>query len=141
MHCLVTGDAQSTIAASYRICKASVYRIVTETINVLWDVLKDNFLKVPQTEEEWIYIVNQFEAKWSFGNCIGAIDGKHIIMQAPARSGSCYFTYKKTHSIVLLAVVNANYEYMMVISVLKEDRVMVAFLLIATWDMQWIRTY
>ena len=40
---LVTGDAQSTIAASYRISKASVCRIVKETTDVLWDVLKDNF--------------------------------------------------------------------------------------------------
>jgi len=71
-------------------------------------------LKVPQTEEEWINIANQFEAKWNFGNCIGAIDGKHVIMQAPARSGSCYFNYKKTHSIVLLAVVNSNYEFILV---------------------------
>jgi len=111
---LVTGDAQSTIAASYRISKTSVCRIVKETTDALWDVLKGNFLKVPQTEEEWINIANQFEAKWNFGNCIGAIDGKHVIMQAPARSGSCYFNYKKTHSIVLLAVVNSNYEFILV---------------------------
>ena len=37
-----------------------------------------------------------------------------MIMQAPARSGSCYFNYMKTHSIVLLAVVNSNYEFILV---------------------------
>ena len=37
-----------------------------------------------------------------------------MIMQAPTRFGSCYFNYKRAHSIVLLAVVNSNYEFILV---------------------------
>ena len=55
-------------------------------------------------------VAHEFERKWNFLHCIGAIDGKH----ATARSGSDYFKYKKTHSINLLAVCDVNYIFTMV---------------------------
>ena len=112
---LATGDAQTTIAASYRMSKTSVSRIVKETTEVIWtELFKAGYLKVPSSEDEWRKIAEEFEEKWNFPNCVGAIDGKHVVMQAPARSGSFFFNYKKTQSIVLMAVVNANYEFTMI---------------------------
>jgi hypothetical protein len=37
------------------------------------------------------------------------MDGKHILLQSPANSGSQLFNYKGTLSIVIFAVVDANY--------------------------------
>ena len=43
-----------------------------------------------------------------------AIDGKHVRIQAPAHSGSQYYNYKGYYSIIMLAVVDANYKFMYV---------------------------
>ena len=52
------------------------------------------FLKVPNTEEEWHEIAIEFNDLWNFPNCVSAIDGKHVVIQAPANSGSEFYNYK-----------------------------------------------
>ena len=54
---LTTGDAQRTIAASYRMSPTTVGRIIAETCQVIWSkLLEAGYLKTPNTEEEWLEI-------------------------------------------------------------------------------------
>jgi hypothetical protein len=45
---------------------------------------------------KWSQIVNDFWDLWNFPNCIGAIDGKHVKVQASTNSGSKFFKHKHT---------------------------------------------
>ena len=112
---LVTGDAQLTIATSYRMSPPVVSRIINETCEVLRKTLIERgYLKQPCTEEEWKSIASNFKTHWNFPHCLGALDGKHVVIQAPGKSGSSYFNYKKTFSIILLAICNAHYQFTLV---------------------------
>lgn len=66
---------------------------------------------MPQNESEWNVIAKEFNDKWNFPNCVGAFDGKHISLQSPNNTGTEYFNYKGFFSIVLFAVIDANYNF------------------------------
>lgn len=66
---------------------------------------------MPSTSEDWTTIANGYDKRWNFPNCIGAMDGKHINIVAPRDSGSMFFNYKGTFSIVLLAIVDFDYNF------------------------------
>nr|XP_022907401.1 protein ALP1-like [Onthophagus taurus] len=68
-----------------------------------------HYLQVPSEENQWLDIINGFQTKWNFPNCIGTVDGKHIVIRAPHKTGSDYFNYKQSFSIILLALVDHNY--------------------------------
>jgi hypothetical protein len=59
-------------------------------------------------------ISDEFWELWNFPNCAGALDGKHVRIQTPPNSCSQFFTYKRTFSVVLLALVEAQYKFIIV---------------------------
>lgn len=67
------------------------------------------FLQVPTNEDEWKGIANVFRERWNFPNCCGAIDGKHIRIRRPPGTVSEFYCYKDIYSIILFAIVDANY--------------------------------
>ena len=107
---LATGKSFHSLHFQFRISRRAVSYIVFEVCQAIHDVLGPAHLKVPSTTEEWTKIGNKFEERWNFPNCLGAIDGKHIVIQPPAGAGSHFFNYKHSHSVVLMAVAGPNYE-------------------------------
>lgn len=69
---------------------------------------------MPTSHAEWEDKAKRFNELWNFPNCIGAVDGKHVVMVAPANSGSMCFNYKGTHSIILMGVADADYRFIYV---------------------------
>ena len=105
---LATDDSYTSIANSFRIGVSTTSNIIHETTSAIWNVLQPIYLPTP-TEQMWKEIGQGFGDRWQFPGCISAIDGKHCNFRAPPNSGSLYFNYKKTFSLVLLAMVDCKY--------------------------------
>ena len=66
------------------------------------------------SEDKWKSIADEFFERWHLPNCIGSIDGNHVMIQCPFNSGSLFYNCKLYFSIVLLAVALADYRFVMV---------------------------
>ncbi|GFR71517.1 protein ANTAGONIST OF LIKE HETEROCHROMATIN PROTEIN 1 [Elysia marginata] len=91
----------------FHMSRRSITRHIYQTCQVLWDVLQPLELKSP-TKHQWFKIATRFGDLWDFPFAVEAIDGKHIALNAPPKSGSMYYCYKGFPSIVLMAVSDAD---------------------------------
>ncbi|XP_053967742.1 uncharacterized protein LOC128869234 [Anastrepha ludens] len=110
---LATGDSYKTIAFSYNLGHSTVQSMVLEVCAAINECLLAEYIPAP-SREKWLQVAHEMWTMWNFPNCLGALDGKHVVIQAPANSGSLYFNYKKTFSIVLLALLDANCKFIAV---------------------------
>lgn len=93
--------------------ESTVRSITMEVCEALWDILQPEYMPVP-VEQDWKKYAEEYTEKWNFPNCCGAIDGKHVAIQCPSNAGSVYFNYKGFHSIVLMGLCDANYNFLIV---------------------------
>ena len=83
-------------------------QVVYDVSEAIWEVMSSIYM-APPTENDWRQIEHQFSTRWNCLNCIGALDGKHIMMRAPPNSSSMFYNSKGFFYIILMALVDSNY--------------------------------
>lgn len=109
---LATGNTYMSQQFEFRVANNTISKLVPETCKAIFRVLAEDYFKCPSTQEEWLHVADEFMKKWQFPNCLGALDGKHVRIKPPAHSGSVFFNYKHTFSIVLMALVDSSYRFL-----------------------------
>ncbi|KAL3194427.1 hypothetical protein MRX96_016219 [Rhipicephalus microplus] len=110
---LASGLDICNVALAYRVGIETARRSIHVTCRAIWARLKDHFMKIP-TKADWAKIAGDFTRRWQFPNCLGAVDGKHVAITRPPKSGSAFFNYKGTFSIVLMAAVDSSSKFVLV---------------------------
>ena len=104
---LSRGIAQETLAHNFRVGASTVSNMIKETCSAIEKVLPPIYLSPPSTPEQWKSISNDFRDLWNMPHVVGAIDGKHISIERPAKTGSLYHNFHGFFSLVLLDVCDA----------------------------------
>lgn len=86
---LASGDSMKSIAYAFRVAPSTVSEIIEETCDEIWKGLKDIVLRLP-SKEDWIAIAKEFNDKWHFIHCVGAMDGRHMVLEV------CTYTIQST---------------------------------------------
>ncbi|XP_071510863.1 uncharacterized protein [Diadema antillarum] len=109
---IASGDSYKSLSYGFRVAPNTISTIVPEVCQAIYEELHEECIKLPTTEEEWKEVAQGFSDRWNFHHTLGAIDGKHVAIQAPSHSGSAYHNYKGYFSVVMLAVVDSQYKFM-----------------------------
>ena len=100
-----------TVAHLFGIGKSTVAKILHEFCNVIVELFFHRLIKFPVTVQEIRQTTDSFLNKYGYPMCIGSIDGTHINIEPPSGEETDYFNYKKQHSVILLAVVDASLKF------------------------------
>ena len=59
-----------------------------------------NYLRLPKTNEEMSFLIDNFRKKFGFRQVFGCVDGTHIPIRQPTENPQDYFCYKM-HEMLL----------------------------------------
>ena len=87
---LATGMSFRSMAFSFRMGDTTIREVVYSTCSTVWESLRPLVMPEPN-EELWKGIERRFCEKWNFPNAAGALDRKHVVIEAPPNSGADFF--------------------------------------------------
>lgn len=107
---LASGCTLTDLHYTFRIGISTASLLVRAVCQAIWEVMLSECMPVP-TKEQWEKIALHFEKVANFPHCIGAVDGKHIRIICPYKSGSMFYNYKEYYSVVLMAIADSQYRF------------------------------
>lgn len=110
---MATGETHESLSFSFRISRSWIGQILKEVMRAMKSRLFQTAIP-PPTLDDFKSNELEFQQRWNFPNALGCLDGKHVRVRCPNKSGSLYYNYKDFFSIVLMALVGPTYKFMAV---------------------------
>ncbi|KAJ8880739.1 hypothetical protein PR048_017209 [Dryococelus australis] len=117
---LASGRTLEDLKFSCRIAPQTLEKIIPYNCEAIFKTLRNyrkslnipplSYFNVQQRRRNGENVAGEFEHRWNFSNCIGAVNEKHVATVMPPGSGSYIYNNKNFHSQHILGIANANYE-------------------------------
>nr|XP_054932013.1 uncharacterized protein LOC129387239 [Dermacentor andersoni] len=111
---LAAGETRRSSSFNFLAVWSTACKIIAEVCQAIWEVVGPVYVKCLSSAAERLKVANEFEEKWNLPHCIGAIDGKRVVIECPAKSGTLNRNYKSSFSKSLLAISDASYRFLYV---------------------------
>lgn len=108
---LATGHSYHSLAFSFRVAHNTISLFIPQVCDAIVEEYRQEQFTTPSSPAEWLEVERVFSARWNFHHCCGALDGKHVRIVKPKKSGSDFYCHKGFFSIILLGLVDANYKF------------------------------
>ena len=108
---IATGDSYKTLMYGFRVSDSAISKFLPSVLRAIIEEYAEEVIDTPTTPEEWMELEDTMRNVWQVPHSFGGIDGKHVRLFSPKKSGSLYHNYKGFCSIVLLAFVDGNLRF------------------------------
>ena len=108
---LASGNTYRNTQYVWRVPHNTISVVVREVVKAIIEECTDELVFCPTTEQGWRDLADQWYQRWNFPHTVGVIDGKHVACKAPRNSGSEFYNYKGFYSVILFAMVDADYKF------------------------------
>ena len=108
---LATGESYTSLSCQFRVGRSTISKFLPEVCRAIQDEFTREYLRCPTTPDEWKVLETEFRIRWNIPHALGALDGKHVVLKKPNNSGALYHNYKGFFSIVMLALVDGQYNF------------------------------
>ncbi|XP_030844777.1 putative nuclease HARBI1 [Strongylocentrotus purpuratus] len=91
---LATSNSYKTLQYGFRVAHNTISVFIPHVFQAIIDELSDEVLMSPDTPEGWKQVAQSFYNCWNLPHCVGSIDGKHVAIRKPPKTGSLFYNYK-----------------------------------------------
>ena len=108
---LGTGESYTCLSYQFMVSRSTISKFVPKVCKAIQEEFMAEYLSCPTTPEEWKVLEAELRSRWNVSNAIGVLEGKQIVIKKLHNSGNIYYNSKSIFSIVMFALVDAEYKF------------------------------